>query len=140
MQKADVEGKIALVTGSSGGVGLRVAEALARGRATVVVNSRSQENGKRTVDHLTGISDKVHLAVGDCENYDAAAEVARQASGVTGGIDILVSAGAASRILPRPFAEMTGTELVDAFSRGCSRASFPCTRHCRTCASAAARS
>ena len=41
--------------------------------------------------------------------------MARQAASGNGGIDILVSAGAASRVLPKPFAEFDGAEIVDAF-------------------------
>ncbi len=115
MPTADFSGKVALVTGASGGVGLRVAEALARGGATVVVNSRSEESARRTVERLATLSENVLAAVGDCENYDATVEVTRRAASVNGGIDLLVSAGAASRVLPRPFADMSSAELVDAF-------------------------
>ncbi|MGB2503076.1 MAG: SDR family NAD(P)-dependent oxidoreductase, partial [Flavobacteriaceae bacterium] len=39
----DLEGKIAIVTGSSKGIGKAIAEALAEYGAQVVVSSRSQE-------------------------------------------------------------------------------------------------
>lgn len=115
MQTSDYSGKVALITGSTGGVGFRAAEMLARGGATVVINGRSRESGERALARLTALSSNVSLAIGNCENYDAAAEVARQAAAINGGIDILVSAGANGRVLPKPFADMSPAELVEAW-------------------------
>jgi 3-oxoacyl-[acyl-carrier protein] reductase len=109
MECTDLAGKVALVTGSSGGIGLRVAEKLLAGGAHVVINSRSQAKGEAALDGLRAISAKVGLAVGDCGDYEAAAAV-------NGGIDILVSAGAQGTVPPMPFAEMTGAQIVAAYS------------------------
>lgn len=115
MQYPDLENKVALVTGASGGIGLRVAEKLAANGATVVINSRSREKCETAVDGLKAISDKVSYAVGDCGDYESAVQVADEAARVNGGIDILVSSGAQGAVKPTPFAEMTGEELVLAF-------------------------
>jgi 2-hydroxycyclohexanecarboxyl-CoA dehydrogenase len=109
------EGKVALVTGSSGGLGLRVAEKLAAGGATVVINSRSAENGHKALAGLHEISPHARLAVGDCTDAQAAAEVARTAAAVNGRIDIVVSSGAQGRVSPKPFAEMTADEILQAY-------------------------
>jgi 3-oxoacyl-[acyl-carrier protein] reductase len=111
----NLKNKVALVTGSSGGLGLRVAQKLAASGATVVINSRSAENAGKAAAELRGISEAVSIAVGDCGDYEQAASVARQAAEAHGGIDILVSSGAQGAIRPMPFAEMSGADLVTAF-------------------------
>jgi 2-hydroxycyclohexanecarboxyl-CoA dehydrogenase len=107
--------KVALVTGSSGGLGLRVAEKLAAGGATVVINSRSRDKGEQALAELRAISPRVHLAVGDCSDAEAAAAVARTAADINGGIDIVVSSGAQGSVPPKPFIDMTPQEIVDGY-------------------------
>jgi 3-oxoacyl-[acyl-carrier protein] reductase len=117
---SDFKGKVALVTGASGGVGLRVAEKLARDGAIVVINGRSREKAEKGAAEVRAgadvPSDHVHVAVGDTSDYDATVEVARAAAAIDGGIDIVVSSGAQGAVRPMPFAEMTGPELVTAFN------------------------
>jgi len=115
-QHFGLEGKVALVTGSSGGLGFRVAEKLARAGATVILNSRSVSNGEAALMQLTAFSNRVYLALGDCGEYSAACSVAQVAASHGGGaIDILVSAGAAGRVAPKPFADFTSDEIVAAY-------------------------
>ncbi|MES2363276.1 MAG: SDR family oxidoreductase [Pseudomonadota bacterium] len=115
MDYSDFSGKVALVTGSSGGIGLHIAEKLAAGGATVVINSRSQEKGQQALERLQIISKKTSFVIGDCNNYEATTEVVKEAAALNGGIDILVSAGAQGSVAPKPFADMTGVDLVSAF-------------------------
>ena len=115
MSAAEFEGKRALVTGSSGGLGLHVARKLAAEGATVVINSRTAASGERALAQLLEISPRVQLALGDCGDAEAAAAVTRQAAGAEGRIDILVSAGAQGRVPPKPFAEMSAQEIVEAY-------------------------
>src|SRR3954469_16932470 len=83
-QAKDLAGKVALITGATGGVGLRVAEGLAARGATVVINSRSAANCEQVAERLRANSRAVRVAVGDCADYATAAEVARQAAAETG--------------------------------------------------------
>jgi 3-oxoacyl-[acyl-carrier protein] reductase len=80
-----------------------------------VINGRSRENGERALARLAAVSGKASLALGDCSDHASAVDVARQAAAINGGIDIVVSAGAEGRVSPRPFADMTGDELVEAY-------------------------
>ncbi len=45
----ELEGKLALVTGSTAGIGLAIATALAREGAVVIVNGRTQERVNKAV-------------------------------------------------------------------------------------------
>jgi NAD(P)-dependent dehydrogenase (short-subunit alcohol dehydrogenase family) len=54
-----LEGKLALVTGSTAGIGFAIAEGLAREKATVIVNGRSEA---RAVKAVSKIRDKVAQA------------------------------------------------------------------------------
>lgn len=114
MQYADFENKVALITGASGGVGLNVAKTLAANGATVIINSRSPENGQQALEQLRSISQKVDFVAGDCGDYAAAVKVAEYAARINGGIDVLVIAGVRGKVRPIPFAEMSGTDLVAA--------------------------
>jgi|SRR5450830_294565 len=125
LQCADFEGKVALVTGASGGIGLSVAEKLAASGATVVINSRSQEKGAQAVARLRAISQKVDFIAGDCNDYAAATDIASHAASINGGIDVLVSAGAQGSVPPMPFAEMSGAQLVSGFESRLFARIFP---------------
>jgi 3-oxoacyl-[acyl-carrier protein] reductase len=115
-QYTGLDDKVALVTGSSGGLGFRIAEKLLRGGATVIINSRSAESGQSALRQLRAISDRVHLAAGDCGDYQLACSVARTAAERgNGGFDILVSSGAQGRVAPKPFADFTADEIVTAY-------------------------
>jgi 2-hydroxycyclohexanecarboxyl-CoA dehydrogenase len=115
LQYADFDNKVALITGASGGLGLRVAEKLAANGAIVVINSRSEEKGEKAVAGLRKISDRVSFVIGDTTDYDATVKVASAAAAINGGIDVVVSSGAQGAVRPMPFADMTGAEVVSAF-------------------------
>ena len=85
MRYADFEDKVALVTGASGGLGLRIAEKLAASGVIVVINSRTEESAEKAVAGLRSISDRVSYALGDCADYAAATRVAETAAKINGG-------------------------------------------------------
>lgn len=47
-----LEEKIALVTGSTAGIGLAIAEVLAQEGATVIINGRSEERVQQAIEHI----------------------------------------------------------------------------------------
>ncbi|MEQ9575326.1 MAG: SDR family NAD(P)-dependent oxidoreductase, partial [Rhodospirillales bacterium] len=47
-----LQGKVAIITGSTGGIGLSVARRFATEGATVVVSGRSEEKGRMVVEAL----------------------------------------------------------------------------------------
>jgi NAD(P)-dependent dehydrogenase (short-subunit alcohol dehydrogenase family) len=60
----DVQGKVALITGSTDGVGRRVAERLAEAGATVLIHGRDRRRGEELVGRLqaAGASARLYLA------------------------------------------------------------------------------
>jgi ketoreductase RED2 len=93
---ARFDGKVALVTGSSSGIGRAIAQRLADDGARVVVNSvRSVEAGEELAASLP----EAIYVQGDVAEVEAAEELVRRASEQWGRLDILVNnAGATTRI------------------------------------------
>lgn len=86
-----LNGKRALVTGSSTGIGRATAQVLAREGAVVIVHGRNRERSQETVDLVEQEGGQAFLAVGDLTTGEGAAEVAKAALDQAGGIDILVN-------------------------------------------------
>lgn len=81
-----IEGKVALVTGASKGLGLGVASALACEGAKVAIASRSEERIRQAAESI-GAKAFVH----DTSDADAAGELVRQVESQLGPVDILVA-------------------------------------------------
>jgi 3-oxoacyl-[acyl-carrier protein] reductase len=111
----EFKGKVALVTGGSGGIGLHIAEQLAEAGAQLFINGRSAERGERAEARLREISQNVRFIAGDCALYEDAAAVVGTTRSLAGKLDILISAGAEGEIGPTPFAEMTPQQIEGEF-------------------------
>ncbi len=57
----ELRGRLALVTGSTGGIGLAIASALAREGARVIVNGRTQDSVERAVSQLLALEPRAEL-------------------------------------------------------------------------------
>ncbi len=93
-----LEGKRALVTGSTAGIGFAIAEALANEGATVIVNGRTQ---KRVDEALAKLKGRVEGVAADLGTPEGAVEVARRYPDV----DILVNN--LGIFEPKPFEQIT---------------------------------
>ncbi len=100
-----LSGKLALVTGSTAGIGYAIAEALVREGARVVVNGRSQESVDEAVSRLNAISPQIASGfAGDMSTAAAAADVVRRFPSV----EILVNNMGIFE--PKSFEEITDAE------------------------------
>ena len=84
----DLSGKIALVTGATGGIGGAVAKTLHSFGAEIIATGRKEEALAKLADEL---GSRVHVLVGDLGNKDAADKLVADAEAVAGKIDILVN-------------------------------------------------
>jgi NAD(P)-dependent dehydrogenase (short-subunit alcohol dehydrogenase family) len=84
----DLAGKLAIVTGSTEGIGFAIAKGLADAGATVVVNSRSQAKVDAAVARIGGTARGVVADLGDAAGHDALLAAEPQADIVVSNLGI----------------------------------------------------
>lgn len=87
----ELSGKRALITGSSSGIGVAIAEMLAGEGASVVINGRNEARAQAVADRIIANGGKAAVACGDLTTDEGANAVADKAREAFGGIDILVN-------------------------------------------------
>ncbi len=85
-----LNGRRALVTGSSSGLGAATARMLAGEGATVVVHGRDESRARAVVDSIIAVGGSAELALGDLSADVGADDVATEAQ-QSGPVDILVN-------------------------------------------------
>lgn len=109
VQKFSLEGKIALVTGASYGIGFAIASAYANAGATIVFNDIKQELVDKGLKAYEEAGIKAYGYVCDVTDEDAAAAFVAKVEEEVGVIDILVNnAGIIKRI---PMLEMSAKDF-----------------------------
>ena len=104
-----LDGKIALVTGASYGIGFAIAKGLAEAGATIVFNDIKQELVDKGLAAYDEIGIKAHGYVCDVTDENAVAELIAKIEKEVGTVDILVNnAGIIKRI---PMHEMSADEF-----------------------------
>ena len=129
MVNFSLEGKIALVTGASYGIGFAIATGFAKAGATVVFNDIKQELVDKGVAAYAELGIKAHGYVCDVTNEDQVNAMVAQIEKEVGPINILVNnAGIIKRI---PMHEMSAAEfrqVIDIDLNGpfiCAKAVLP---------------
>ena len=88
----DFSGKIALVTGSSSGIGAAIAQELAAGGANVALHYRSNPDGvEQVADAIRNQGGQCRIFKADVSNAAEAADLVKQVESELGPIDILVN-------------------------------------------------
>lgn len=108
-------GRVALITGSTAGVGWHAAHQLAQLGATVVINGRDAQRGDNALKSLRQITARAHLVTGNCMDPTDAARLVSEAAAFEGRLDIVISAGAEGSVPPTPFSEMRADDIVTAY-------------------------
>ncbi|WP_454693473.1 SDR family NAD(P)-dependent oxidoreductase [Achromobacter aegrifaciens] len=116
MKYADLQGKTAIITGGTRGIGYAIAESLLKEGAKVYVTGRSEAHGQEGLERLRTVSHDVNFLQADSTDYESIKGALEQAARPTGGIDLLVSAGAQGPIGPKPFAELSGSQIHEVFT------------------------
>lgn len=92
------EGKIALVTGSSSGIGAAIAHELAQAGAAIAVHYRGNSAGAQSVvDAIRSNGGRAELYQADISDAEAAAELVKKVQTDLGGLDILVNNAGTTR-------------------------------------------
>jgi 2-dehydro-3-deoxy-D-gluconate 5-dehydrogenase len=126
MNLFDLSGKVAIVTGGNGGIGLGMAKGLAQVGATVVVAARNEAKSQEAVKGLGGKSIAVTV---DVSKPESIAAMVKTTMAKLGRVDILVNnAGMNIRKPPQDVAlaewhQVIDTNLTSAFL--CSQAVYP---------------
>jgi NADP-dependent 3-hydroxy acid dehydrogenase YdfG len=88
---AKLDGKVAVITGASSGIGEATAEALAAERAVVVVAARREERLENLVERINGDGGKALAVACDVTEEEQAHSLIRRAKEEFGQVDILVN-------------------------------------------------
>ena len=90
-QSFNLEGRTALITGGSRGLGLQIAEALGEMGARVLLSARKADELAAAKAHLESNGIRADILAGDCLKEEDVVRLASTAQDVLGHIDILVN-------------------------------------------------
>lgn len=108
----ELDGRVAVVTGGTRGIGRGIAEAFVREGARVVINGRSEEKGRQALADV-GESGDVHFVAGDVKKRQDCERAVDAAVERFGRLDIVVNnAGGGEN--HAPVAELTDEAMQDA--------------------------
>jgi len=123
------EGKVAVVTGSSSGIGLEIAKQFAAEGAKVVTNGRTVERAALAAKEIRDTGGEASPVGADVSTWEGAQALADGAMKSYGGIDILINNAGISMIAradeldPNEWLRAIATNLSGPYF--CSRAAYP---------------
>jgi len=124
----DLSGKVAIVTGGNGGIGLGMAQGLAAAGATVVIAGRNHHKNSEAVAAVQSQGGQAHAVAVDVMQQASCEQMVQSTLQAHGRVDILVNnAGMNIRKPPQSYAlaewnEVMQTNLTSAFV--CSQAVY----------------
>jgi NAD(P)-dependent dehydrogenase (short-subunit alcohol dehydrogenase family) len=129
----DLEGRVALVTGASSGLGAGMARALHRAGATVVLVARRAE---RLTALAAELGERTRVEPADVTAAAAVRRIVDRTAAETGRLDILVNAAGIAKVVPAEeeseadFLNVLGTNLVAVFTacQAAARVMLPAAR------------
>lgn len=122
MELFDLQGKVALVTGGNGGIGLGIARGLAQAGADIAVAGRNLDKTRRAVDELSCLGVRTVGVQADVADEQQVRKMVVEAVAALGGVDILVAnAGTSVRKQPEEYdlaewSMIVGTNLTGVFA------------------------
>jgi 2-deoxy-D-gluconate 3-dehydrogenase len=121
MKLFDLTGKVALVTGGNGGIGLGMAQGMASCGASIVISGRNAEKAQTALEALRPFGVKTAFFAADVTKKADCVRLVTETEAQFGRLDILVNnAGTAIRKMPEDYSEeewhtVLDTNLTSAF-------------------------
>ena len=121
MKLFDLTGKVALVTGGNGGIGLGMAQGMASCGASIVISGRNAEKAQTALESLRPFGVKTAFIAADVTKKADCERLVAKTEAQFGRLDILVNnAGTAIRKMPQDYTEeewhtVLDTNLTSAF-------------------------
>ena len=112
-----LQGKRALVTGSSKGIGEAIARVLAREGATVIVHGRDREKTERVASSIIAQEGQAYVVIGDLTHDDAVERLVTEAENVAGAVDILVNNAGGSGAVKESWENTQPSSWSSAYDR-----------------------
>ncbi|WP_245704852.1 SDR family NAD(P)-dependent oxidoreductase [Belnapia rosea] len=110
----DLKGRVGLVTGGNGGIGLGFARGLAKAGASVMVAGRNAEKNAAAVAELKALGAEADAVIVDVTDAASIEAMVKATAERFGGIDILVNnAGTNIRNRPEVYAEADWHAVID---------------------------
>lgn len=110
----DLSGKVAIVTGGNGGIGLGIANGLAEHGATIVVAARNQSKTTSAVEQLRTLGVKAMGLSVDVKEEDSVKAMVQSTLDAFGSVDILVNnAGIGIRKDPQDYTRDEWDLIID---------------------------
>ena len=129
MTPFDLTGKVAVVTGGNGGIGLAIARGLARAGASLVVVGRNAAKNASAVQELSALGRTAHALVVDLSVADGCREAIASAAAIHGRLDVLANnAGTNIRKPPQDYSLQEWQAVIDTNLSGvfvCCQAAYP---------------
>jgi len=129
MNLFDLSGKVALVTGGNGGIGLGMAKGLAQAGATIMVIGRNAEKNRQAVADLRAYGGQADSAEVDLSEDTGGDLAVKAAMSRFNRLDILVNnAGTNIRKAPQDYSLAEWRQVIDANLTSmftCSQAAYP---------------
>jgi NAD(P)-dependent dehydrogenase (short-subunit alcohol dehydrogenase family) len=96
----DVQGKVALITGATGGFGAAVAKGLAQAGVKIMATGRSEDSLAPLVEAINAAGGEAAFAAGRPDQHDDVVQIVNATQERFGGIDILITAAGVNKTSP----------------------------------------
>ena len=96
----DIKGKVALITGATGGFGAIACATMAAAGARVMATGRGEDKLKTLVDSLKAAGAEAAYSIGSPDNHEDVKKVVQETVNAFGGIDILITAAGVNKVGP----------------------------------------
>jgi len=129
MKLFNLDGRVALVTGGNGGIGLGMAQGFVQAGAAVVLAARNRDKAEAALADLRALGAKAKFVEIDVADEASCGRAVRQAAQEFGRLDILVNnAGTTVRKQPEALSAEEWRRVLDTNLTGaffCAQAAYP---------------